>query len=63
MQLRSGIAVCFVASAVAASTGCATGGTSEVHQTFMQKCLANAKTEDERSGCAWKNAERMADGN
>ncbi len=63
MRLRSGIAVCFVASAIAASTGCATGGTSEVYQTFMQKCLANAKTKDERSQCAWKNAERMASGN
>ncbi len=63
MQLRSGIAVCFVASAIAASTGCATGGTSGGYQTFMQKCLANAKTENERSDCAWKNAERMASGN
>ncbi len=63
MQLRSGIAVCFVASAIAASTGCATGGTSGAYQTFMQKCLANATTENERSDCAWKNAERMASGN
>ncbi len=62
MPLRSGIVVCFVASAIAASTGCATGGTSEVHQSFMQKCLANAKTEGERSECAWKNADRMAGG-
>ncbi len=63
MQLRSGIAVCFVASAIAASTGCATGGTSEAHQTFMQKCLANAKTKDQHSDCAWENADRMAGGN
>jgi H+/gluconate symporter-like permease len=63
MQLRSAIAACFVASAIAASTGCATGGTSGTYQTFMQKCLANATTEDERSDCAWKNAERMASGN
>jgi len=63
MQLRSGIAVCFVASAIAASTGCATGDTSEVHQTFMQKCSANASTEAERSDCAYENADRMASGN
>ena len=63
MQLRSGIAVCFVASAIAAATGCVTGGASGAHQTFMQKCLANAKTKNERSQCAWKNAERMASGN
>ncbi len=62
MQLRSGIAVCFVASAIAVSAGCATGGTSGTYQTFMQKCLANAKTEDDRSECAWQNAERMASG-
>ncbi len=61
MQLRSGIAVCFVVSTIAAS-GCATGGTSGAYQSFMQKCLANAKTEDERSECAWKNADRMASG-
>ena len=63
MQLRIGIAVCFVVSAVAASTGCATGGRSEVHQTFMQKCTANASTEEERSDCAYENADRMASGN
>jgi len=62
MPLRSGIVVCFVASVIAAATGCVTGGTSEVRQTFMQKCLANAKTENERSECAWKNADRMAGG-
>ena len=62
MQLRSGIAVCFVASAIAAATGCVTGGASGAHQTFMQKCLANAKTEDARSDCAWQNADRMAGG-
>ena len=60
MQLRIGIAVCFVVSAVAAST---TGGRSEVHQTFMQKCTANASTEEERSDCAYENADRMASGN
>ncbi len=63
MQLRSGIAACFVAGAIAASTGCATGGSSEAHQSFMQKCLANAKTKDQRSDCAWENADRMAGGN
>jgi hypothetical protein len=62
MQLRSGIAVCFVVTAVAATTGCATAGGSAAQQTFMQKCLANAKTEDERSHCAWENADRMAGG-
>ncbi len=63
MQFKSGIAVCFAVSAVVASTGCATGGTSEVHQTFMQKCTANASTEEERSDCAYENADRMASGN
>ena len=63
MQLRIGIAVCFVVSAVVASTGCATGGASEVHQTFMQKCTANASTEEERSDCAYANADRMSSGN
>jgi hypothetical protein len=29
----------------------------------MQKCTEAAKTEEERSNCAWKNAERMASGN
>ncbi len=62
MQLRSGIVVCFVVSTIAAASGCATGGTSGAHQSFMQKCLANAKTENERSECAWKNADRMAGG-
>ena len=63
MQLRNGIVACLAIGTLAAVAGCATGGTSEVQQTFMQKCRASAETEEERSECAWKNADRMASGN
>jgi len=60
MQLRIGIVICSLA--VAALGGCATGGSSGPNQSFMSQCEANASTEQERSECAWKNAERMAGG-
>ncbi len=58
MQFRIGIIVWSILAAVL--TGCATNGTSGGYTSFMQRCTANAKTEQERSECAWKNAERMA---
>ncbi len=63
MQFRIGIVVWSIIAAGAALSGCATGDSSEVHQTFMQKCTANASTEAERSDCAYENADRMASGN
>jgi hypothetical protein len=59
MQFRIGIVVC---SIIAGAAGCATGGTSGAQATYMQSCTANANTEQERSECAWKNADRMAGG-
>lgn len=63
MQIRIGIVLASIVTAGAGLTGCATGGASGAHQSFMQKCMATAKTEDERSNCAWENASRMAGGN
>jgi hypothetical protein len=63
MQFRIGIVIWSMISAGAGLSGCATGGGSGNYQTFMQKCTEAAKTEEERSNCAWKNAERMASGN
>jgi hypothetical protein len=60
--LRIGILAWSIIAAGAGLTGCANGGASGVYQTFMQKCTAAAKTEDERSNCAWENASRMASG-
>ena len=62
MQLRIGIVVCSIIAAAAVTTGCATGGASGVETSFMGRCTAEAKTEQERSECAWKNADRMAGG-
>lgn len=61
MQCRFGIVLWSIITA-GALTGCATGGSSGGYQTFMQRCLADAKTAEERSTCAWENASRMADG-
>jgi hypothetical protein len=62
MQLRIGVVVCSIIAAGAALSGCPTGGNSGVQTTSMQRCTAEAKTEQERSECAWKNADRMAGG-
>ena len=62
MSVRVGIVVCSIIVAAAAVTGCATDGSSGAHTSFMERCTQNAKTEQERSECAWKNADRMAGG-
>ncbi len=62
MQFRIGIVVWSIIAACAALTGCATGGTPNVQRSFMQQCLANAKTEEDRTECAWANADRMSGG-
>jgi hypothetical protein len=64
MQFRigSGIVVWSIIAASVVLTGCATSGGSGAQTTFMEKCTANAKTEQERSDCAWQNADRMASG-
>lgn len=62
MPFRAGIIVCSILAAGAALTGCATDGSSGAHTSFMERCTQNAKTEQERSECAWKNADRMAGG-
>ena len=59
MQFRIGIVICSLALALG---GCATGGSSGTNQSFMGKCEAQAATKQERSECAWKNADRMAGG-
>ena len=61
MQLRIGILICSLAVAGVA-LGCATGGSSGPNQSFMSQCEAKAATKQERSECAWKNAERNAGG-
>ena len=48
--------------AAGAVTGCATDGSSGTHTSYMERCTQNAKNEQERSECAWKNADRMAGG-
>jgi len=62
MPVRVGIVVCSIIVAAAAVTGCATDGSAGAHTSFMERCTQNAKTEQERSECAWKNADRMAGG-
>lgn len=66
MQFRTaikiGMAVCSLLFASAFLGACATGGGSGGYKTFMQKCEESATTEQERSECAWKNAERNASG-
>jgi hypothetical protein len=59
MQLRIGILICSLAVALG---GCATDGSSGPNQSFMSQCEANATTQQQRSECAWKNAERNAGG-
>lgn len=63
MQFRVGIVVWSIIAASGVLTGCAGNGGSGAQTTFMQKCTADAKTKQERSDCAWKNADRMASGN
>ncbi len=60
VQFRIAIVVWSIIAAGTALTGCATNGTSGGYTTFMQRCTANAKTNVERSECAWKNADRIA---
>ena len=61
MARTTGMAVCAMLMA-AALGACATGGSGEQYKTFMQKCMETATTEQERSECAWKNADRYASG-
>lgn len=65
MQLRNGVLLCAIAMAGILAGGCATGAggaSGAAAETFMQQCTANARTEQERSACAWENASRMAAG-
>ena len=63
MPLRAGIVAWSILVACAGLASCATDGASGAHTSFMAKCEQNAKTGQERSECAWKNADRMASGN
>lgn len=63
MPLRTGIAAWSMLVVCAGLAACTTDGTSGAHASFMAKCVETAKTEQERSECAWKNADRMASGN
>ena len=62
MQLKSGIVLCALGAAGIVLGGCATGTSGGTNQSFMSQCEARAKTKQERSECAWKNAERNAGG-
>ncbi len=62
MKFCNGAFWCSIVLVSTAVSGCATGGGSGGYQTFMQKCEAAATTNQERSECAWENAERMASG-
>ncbi len=62
MQFRIGIVVWSIIAAGTALTGCATNGTSGGYTTFLERCTADAKTKEERSDCAWKNADWVAGG-
>jgi hypothetical protein len=62
MPFRIAIAGWSLVLACTSFAGCATNATSGAHKTFMAKCEESANTEQERSECAWKNAERMASG-
>lgn len=62
MNFRTRLLYCSITVVSSMVSGCATDGSSGGFQTFMQKCEAAATTEQERSECAWKNAERMASG-
>lgn len=62
MQLKSGIILCTLAAAGVLLGGCATGSSSGPNSSFMSQCEAQATTQQERSECAWKNAERNAGG-
>ena len=60
MQFKIGIVMWSIIAVGTALTGCATNGSSGGYTSFMGRCTANAKTEQERSECAWENADRMA---
>lgn len=62
MQLCKSFLLISIIAATTAMVGCATGGGSGQYQSFMEKCMANATTEQERSECAWENSSRMASG-
>jgi hypothetical protein len=63
MPIRIGILTWSMVLACTGLAGCATDGTSAAPNSFMGRCLENATTEQDRSECAWKNADRMASGN
>ena len=63
IPIRFGIVLWTLMLACAGLSGCATGGSSAAPNSYMGRCQEAAKTEKERSECAWKNAERMASGN
>jgi hypothetical protein len=63
MQLRNGLVAWSIILVCAGLGGCAGTGSSGGYTSYMGRCVENAKTEQERSECAWKNADRMASGN
>jgi len=62
MQIRIGVVALSIIAAGAGMSGCATGAGAGTHKSFMEVCTESAKTEAERSECAWQNASRMASG-
>ena len=63
MHFRTGIITWSIIAALVGLSGCATGGTTGGAGSYMSRCVEAAKTEAERSECAWKNADRNASGN
>jgi hypothetical protein len=62
MQFRIGIVALSIIAAGAGVSGCASGAGAGRDKTLMETCTENAKTQAERSECAWQNASRMASG-
>ncbi len=62
MHFRAAIVLGAMTAVGMALSGCATGGSSGTNSSFMSQCEAQATTQQERSECAWKNAERNAGG-
>ena len=63
MKVRIGIITWSIIIASAGLAGCAAGGTTGGASSYISRCQEAAKTESERSECAWKNADRNASGN
>lgn len=62
MRIATGIIMGSLTLAAVVLGGCAAGAGQGPNESFMSQCEAQAKTEQERSECAWRNADRMASG-